>query len=311
MDEKSNYRILEIRNEISFYIDDLAALVANSTLAEGLRSFSEEIMEMSPGFALSLKQVKDLKDLTQRILKQYASHSIGDDAIMDYHYKARIILKGNNNLNGGSKMKGIRLFHGKEIRQQESLAALERQYEEICNQIVSSEEDMARAIRSTKGADPNSQTYRNNERIYNHARDQLKLYNQQETMLRKALDEAGRVKLIEEFKKQQEQIAKNANIVLGNEKELNQILAGAELAVEATSSTLRKAEGFGDSLLSTEADVPSTVSDFGARVAENERRETILENAGLSPEEVEKVMGPITNAFASAVKAAEERDEKL
>ncbi len=305
-ERKENDRILEMRNETSLAVDDLAALVVNSALADDLRRLSEEIMEMNPGFAFTARQARELRDLTRQTLKQYAARAARNETLMDYCSRARTILKGDyNSLNGGVKMGLLNnLLHGKENRQKETLLETERQYREICNRIQNCQEEMSRAIRNSTAVPPNSQAYRNNERAYSRAKEELKLLTQNEAHLSRVLESAGRIELLKQFRELQKDINKKSDVLLGSDKDRGMLEAGAELEREKTRNKLDKLEGFGSSIFDAEEEGPRTNSEFGAAVAERARLDAVLEGAGVAVPEAESSAEP--DSFAAMVNAAKE-----
>ena len=288
-----NEKILRLRNETSLCLDDLVALVINSALALRLREFSDEIMEMTPGFAFSLKQAKALRDLTADTLKQYASHTIRDVDLMNYFSNARAVLKDEQISNGGNKM-GLKdlLFHGKERRQQESMNEVERQYKEICEQILACEETMERCMDAADGHSPDSMVYRNSEREYSRAENELTMLRQQEVNLSKALEVAGRIELVRRFRDREKRIAQSIQSLLGNSADQERALAEIEQATGQIEGKLSETANYGDEVFRKAEEAASssrTDSNFGAKMAARERRKSMAETDG--------------SAFAQAMKA--------
>lgn len=314
MINKDNYKILCLRNKASLCLDDLVALIVNSTIAFDLRLFSGEVMELTPGFTFTLQQAKALKKLTEDTLRQYETHRINDDDLLKYLSEARTIVKGENLKSGGIDMNFVsKLIHRKEIEKQASLDKMEHDYKDICSKILACEENMSRLVEASKGQSPDSSVYRSNERAYNNAKNQLVLLKKQEAVLSKALDEAGRIQLIKDFNKQQKEIARMTGIVLGDEKGLSSILAEAELRNEQISETVERIDGFGSSLLKDIEDslsAPKTDSEFGAKVASSERRHTMLELNGAADEESSAVPAESKSEFASLVSSADDQTKE-
>lgn len=281
MPSNENEKILHLRNTISLCLDDLTALVINSALALILRDFSEEVMQMTPGFAFSLRQAKDLNELTQKTLRQYQTHTIQDGDLMKYVSDARMILKDENLLNGGRTMNLKNLFQGKERKKQESLDQLESSYRSVCDQILACEEKMAQCVEASKGHSPDSMVYRANERAYNDAQNNRALLRKQEAVLSQALDNATRVRLVKEYNDRQKEIERLTGIVLGDEKNLGRLLAEAELRTDKIGETVGKTQNFGSALFEEpEVSAPASVSEFGAKVAASERRDSLLSESG-------------------------------
>lgn len=282
---KNDYAVLLLRNEASLCLDDLTALVTNSTLAFQLRAFSSEIMEMTPGFTFGLKEAKALKKLTADTLRQYQRKEITDVDLMNYVPSANSIIKGETHKNGGDQMSIKDMMHNfinrKDIKKQEAMNKLEQGYREVCEQILELEAEMKRCVAAAKGNAPSSAAYRESERAYNRAESKLKLLKNQEAQLGKVLEEAGRRKLIEQYADEMKAIASNTNLVLGDDAKLSRSVAEAEFNVEKTEATLARNEGIGESLFAAlTEDSPKTNSAFGAAVAADERRDAIFESLG-------------------------------
>ena len=311
MEDKDYKRIVRYRNEASITLDDLVALIRNSTLANDLRLFSDEVMELKPGFAFTLKQAQDLKNLTSQTLKQYKSHVIGDDELMSYHSKAQMILQGKEQMNGGRQM-GIlnKIIHGKEIKRQTKVDDLQQRFSTVRNQIMTCEQEMNRCVKESRGLAPDSMKYRDNERNYVANKNKLILLRKQEEMLQRTLDEVVRRDTIKEFSGTQEAISKAANVVLGDIKETEMFVAGIEVGSEKIRNTLDQSEGLGTNLFEEEeAAAARTDSGFGALVAAEERKQTSMESAGMTQEEIQKIDEEARSEFASIVDAAEKEEK--
>ena len=284
MINKDDYKILQLRNETSLCLDDLVALVVNSTLAYQLRVFSSEVMELTPGFTFNMKQATKLRDMTSKTLKQYKANAIGDVELMNYQSDAHTILKGETLQIGGNQMSFLKnIFQGKKEKMKSAMDKLESDYQDVCSKISACEEKMEQCIRDSRGQRPDSAVYRNNERAYASAKNELALWRKQELQLRKALDEAGRIELVERFAEQEKAIADRIGVVFGDDKKREEKLAKAELQSERIAGITSKVEGFGESLFS-EADEYAnsavTNSEFGAMVAADERRQSMLDGFG-------------------------------
>jgi len=314
MINKDDYRILQLRNETSLCLDDLVALVVNSTLAYQLRAFSGEVMELTPGFTFNMKQATKLRDLTSKTLKQYRANAIGDVELMNYQSDAHTILKGETLQIGGNQMSFLKgIFQGKEDKKKAALDKLERDYQEVCSKISACEEKMELCVRDSSGQRPDSAAYRNNERTYFSAKNELSLLKKQEVQLRKALDEAGRIELVKRFAEQEKQIAQKIGVVFGNDKEREEMLARAELSSERIADTTSKVEGFGSTLFS-EADAyansASTNSEFGAMVAASERRQSMMDSFGAAVARASEEPAAPQSEFAARVAESARRTEE-
>ena len=300
-------RILSLRNQTSMLLDDLVALVTDSALAAELRNFSNEVMEKKPGIAFTMRQARELKEITERALRQYASGAIRDEDLVQLPMKAQTILQGQSLMNGGKQMGLLdKVFHGKEIARKENLDQLERQYRNVCEDILNCEKEMARCVEESRGVSPNSMTYRDHERTYMADERKLQLLQKQEGILRKTLDEAGRMEEILQFEKSMAAIQKATNIVLGGENSFRKAIAKAELNTEKVKGTVERFSELGNELYeSDESETSRTSNSFGAKVAEEERRYNQLENegrAGFGEKEKEEPR----STFASLVEEKED-----
>ena len=305
MYSKDDYKVLELRNETSLYLDDLVALVINSVLANQLREFSGEVMALTPGFTFNYRQAKNLKELTIRKYKQYKAGTITDVDLMNYQTEANAILRGDEVEIGGSQV-GIfdKLLHGKEIKKKEALNRLEQDFRNVMQEIEDCQEKMKRCIAASKGHSPDSAIYRNNERTWRAANNELTLLNQQASMLLKTLGEADRVRIIEKHKDQLKRMNENTVTALGNEQDLIRLQTEAEMESERSKATSTRYENFGASIfeMAVEDQEIRADSEFGAQVAAEERRQTILDFAGVVAEETEVQETAADDAFAAQVK---------
>ncbi len=314
MEDREYNKIIKSRNEASIMLDDLVALIRNSTLANDLRLFSDEVMELKPGFAFTMRQADALKNLTAQTLKQYKSHAISDDELMNYQSKAQLILQGKNQMNGGRQM-GIKdkigeIVHGKEIKKQKKVDELQQRFDNVRNQIVFCEQEMKRCVKESKGLAPDSMKYRDNERTFVANKNKLVLLRKQEEMLQRTLDEVVRRDTIKEFSGAQEEISKAADVVLGNVKETEMFVANIEVGGEKLKYALDQSEGLGTNLFEEEEITSAkTDSGFGTLVAAEERKQTSMESAGMTQEEIDKIDEEAKSEFAAFVDA-EESEEK-
>lgn len=312
MANKDNYRILLLRNEVSLCLDDLVSLVVNSTLASQLRTFSSEVMELTPGFTFNMKKAVNLRDLTRKTLKQYAAHSITDVDLMNYFSEAHNIIKGETLQSGGSHM-GIfdKLLHGKEIKQKENLDKLEREYQDVCNQIAACRERMATCVAQCKGQDPTSRIYRDSERAWSSAKNELTLLEKQEAQLRQGLDTAREMFMIKDYAEKQKEFGKTIGSVLGDSKKSSLYVADAELQTSKIDGQLDSFSGLGDTLfqsMSESTRAPITNSEFGAQVAAEEHRDTLRTQYDL-PVVSQTQAAPARTEFAAQVDAAARTEE--
>ncbi len=311
--KKDLRKIVKCRNEASIILDDLIVLIRNGTLAGALRLFSGQIMELKPGFAFTLKQARALKSLTGKILRQYKAHRIGDEELMDYQSKARMILQGKEQSNGGTKMgitgKFDRLIHRQEIKQQESVDTIQQQYYSLWNQIQTCEQEMNRCVNESKNLAPDSMKYRDNERNYVANKNMLIMLYKQLENLSGFLDEVARRKAIKQMSDIQDIINKATNVVLRNTKDIQRRVANIEVGSDAFKNALEDSREQGADLFRKEVSSPKTDSEFGALVAKEARRQAALENAGMSHEEIEQIDAEAQNEFAALIDAAEKEEK--
>ena len=290
MAKNENEKILSCRNRTSMCLDDLVAQVNNSTLANELRIFSDDVMKLKPGFAFDMKQARELKTATELALKQYIGGAGRDDDLIRYMADARTILQGKNIMNGGRQM-GIldkvkqvadKVLRGNEIKKQQSIDAMEKLYKETCEQILASEKEMERCIRESRGASPDSMIYRNNERAYMNARNKIVMLRKQEGEIRKILDAADRRRMIETYNNVLKMAEKNADILIGDEASFSKMIAEAEVRGESLAKSIESTEMLGAGLFEEGEESPKASNAFDEAMAEDERRRAMMMSAGIS-----------------------------
>lgn len=314
MADRDNERILGYRNQTSILLDDLVALVRDDALAGDLRVFSNDVMELKPGFAFGMKQARELKELTERTLKQYASHTIRDDDLIRYSSEARMVLQGED-LTKGEKHMGLlnktkqtveKMLHGKEIKKQQNIDQMEQMYKETCEQIMTCEQEMTRCVQESRGLSPDSMQYRNNERSYMSAKNKMVLLRKSEAQIRKLLDETDRRKMIEEYNNLLKGAGKIANVVLGDEKSFGEVIASVEVYGEKLSSSVENMSMMGTDLFETdENENDQKDNPFKAEVAAEERRYATMASAGVTEEDLKKTMDTPETEFANLVGSEE------
>jgi len=303
MANTDNERILRLRNESSLYLDDMVALVVNSSLAGDLRQFSAEVMQLTPGFTFTLKKARDLRELTFKTLRQYEAHSIGDIDLMRYRSEAQSVLRGDDIENGGRKMAIMNFFRGRERKAQESLEKLKDELDDVCKRIAASEDIMERSVKAASGQRPDSIIYRSSERDYNNAERDLKMLRREEEQLRVSIDNAEQQM---RAKAHADRVAQTAGLVqsaLATKEDQDKTLATLQRAndlINAANGTAQQYAAEIDETLDEPAVSSRTSSAFGARVAESERLSARMEAAGVTavPEEEPKQE---QSAFARAV----------
>ena len=310
MADKENEKILGYRNQTSMLLDDLVALVRDDTLAGELRVFSSDVMELKPGFAFGLKQAKELKDLTERTLRQYAARAIRDDDLIRYSSEARMVLQGEDLTNGGrhmglldkAKQTADKMLHGKEIKKQQNIDQMEKMYRETCEKIMACEQEMTRCVQESRGLSPDSMKYRNNERSYMNAKNNMILLRKSEAQIRKLLDETDRRKMIEDYNKLLKGAGKIAGDVLGDEKSFSEVIASVEVYGEKLSSSVENMAMMGTDLFEmNEEDNARADNPFKAEVAAEERRYATMASAGVSEDDLKQAAEPQNSEFASLV----------
>ena len=289
MDNGRTDEALVLRNQASLLIDDLVCLVDSSTIAFDLRAFSEEVMELKPGFGFDFSQAKQLKKLAEQTLNDYKRQKISDEQLMNFCGEARMIIRGQSPRNGGKKIMGFfdKILHGKEIEKQESKSKLERRYREVGDQIVANEKIMRQAVADSANLAPNSREYRDNEFAYDKAKQKLTALQKEEKILRKALSDIDNVELVKEYADAVKAIDKNLSAVIGKDDDLDRTITSAEMADENLTKKHSQLSGIGSFILSSdeEEEAPRTNSAFGAEVAAESRRKAMLEEAGAAVSE--------------------------
>lgn len=286
-------RILQLRNQTSLKLDDLAALVVNSALFLDLRFFSEEIMELKPGFAFTLKQAEALKNLTEKVFSQYKKKAVGDSGLMNYLADAKSILRDEAKANGGGQMSFLTdLFHRGEIRKKEEQAKLERDYKALWGEILSCEREMAQCITESKGCAPDSMVYRSNERKYSIAKKKLALLRKQEKQMNDVIEQTTLINLIEEYGKVERELANKTGILFGSDESREKALATAETDENKVNQGISAVRDYGGSLFeSPEEETARPSSEFSAKVAASERRDAMMETSGEAEPEGETAGG--------------------
>lgn len=275
MKNQENYHTLLLRNQTSLILDDLVALVINSALAEQLRTFSGELMDMTPGFTFTLKQAQRLKNEADKTLKGYSRGSITDDDLMIFLSNGKGILRGETLEIGGNNVSLFdKLLHGKEIKKKEALTETQKQYDDVCKQIDDCKATMDRCVAESRHLDPSSPVRRNHARTYDMQKRRLALLGKQEELLRKTLDEAGMLVAIEEHNKFMQETEKRVNVVLGSDaertKKVEEVTARQDLLNERTSRMDLASSSLFETPVSEE---PITDTEFDALVAASEVRE--------------------------------------
>lgn len=305
MAKNDNEKIVSFRNQASILLDDLIALVRDDTLAGNLRVFNNEVMEKKPGsIGFDLKQARELKELTERTLKQYASRAIRDDDLIRYSSEARMILQANKfkppevpNIMGFIK----KLFPDKIARERENLNQLKAQYQEVCQDILACEKEKERCIRESRGASPDSMTYRNNERAFMAAKNKIILLQKTEASLSKMIDEREKAILVMTEAERSKELGKYANLELG-EKDLGKGIATLEVNKEKMEAAAEHASLMTSDLFTADESLGArTDSEFGAAMAADERRRATMMDAGISEGEMDTVESASHSEFASLV----------
>lgn len=274
MKNQENYHTLLLRNQTSLILDDLVALVINSALAEQLRTFSVELMDMTPGFTFTLKQAQRLKNEADKTLKGYSRGSITDDDLMIFLSNSKGILRGETLEIGGNNVSLFdKLLHGKEIKKKEAQEQLEKKYNDICKQILECQDTMTRLVKEGENLDPSSPAFRNNERTYDMQERRLALLSKQEVNLRKGLEEIGQLQLIVEFTRNMKESKKQLDIALGNSAARDEVVAKGEMAQVNFENQNNEYNTSHSSLFeNTQADEPRADSSYSAQVAASRTR---------------------------------------
>ena len=253
MRNKENEVIIQMRNKAALYVDDLVALIRNSTLASEVRAFSKEIMELTPNFAFGHKQAKALLKLARETHKLYLSHEISDDKVLGFCTRAQMMIQQNDMMNGGHRMsiseKLDRIIHGKKYKQETKLIEMKSEYDKVVREIEECKEKMNRCIKNSLNHEPSSITYRNNERDYKAAQNKMTLLKKTANMLVKAIDEAERIRQLQTFSKAAEEIARATNLVLGSDKELDETVTRTDISMENAGKKVNNSTSYGQHCL--------------------------------------------------------------
>lgn len=300
MYNSEDYKTLLLRNEISLRLDDLVTLIKSSSLSYEIRQFSNEVMETEPGFVFKRQQAKMLKKKTDDIYRRYRSRVCNDIELMNYLEGARSILKGEEITSEGSIMSLLNnlknLINSKEIKRQQAAEELKRAYENVCDQIVQCEDGMRRAVQNGTGHSKDSMVYRDSAREYSRCKNKLALLRQQQDQLSAKLQKLNDIENVRVFNQMEETIKKASQSAIGNDAENERILAKAGLYMEQARQDAQYDNMYGQNLYEqAEANaVPQADSEFDAAVAQNERRASIMDAAG-----VEMKSSQIEDEFAS------------
>ena len=303
MAKNDNEKILAFRNQASILLDDLIALVRDDTLAGNLRAFNGEVMEKKPGsIGFDLKQARALKELTEQTLRQYASHTIRDDDLIRYSSEARMILQVNILRKEEKKMSFIKkLFPDKIEKEKENLTQLKAQHQEVLQDILACEKEKERCIRESRGASPDSMTYRNNERAYMAAKNKIILLQKTESSLSKMIDEKEKAIMIRTEAERSKKIDKVVSTPI-NGKGLEQGIATLEVNKEKMDAMVEQAGLMTADIFAEDPSLNTrTDSEFGAAMAADERRRATMMDAGFSESEMEKAENTAHSEFADMV----------
>ena len=293
MKSAEEYKTLLLRNEVSIKLDDLTSLIKSSSLSYEVRQFSNEVMETEPGFVFKLKQAQDLKRRTDEVYKSYRAQTKDDVEVMDYLEVGRRILKGEDMPTGDRRDivsilgKVKELFNSKDIKRQQAIDALKRTYQAVSEEIVQCEDGMKRAIQNGTGHSKDSMVYRDSAREYNRCKNKLTLLRQQQDQLNGKLQKLDDIENVRLFTEMQESINKASQSAIGSETEHERMLAKAGLYMEKAKQDAQYDSTYGRTLYEqAEANaIPQTDSEFDAAVAQNERRVSMMNAAGINQEE--------------------------
>lgn len=315
MRNKENEVIIQMRNKAALYVDDLVSLIRNSTLASEVRAFSKEIMELTPNFAFGHKQAKALLKLACETQKLYSLHEISDDKVLEFCTKARMMVQQNDMMNGGQRMsmyeKIDRIIHGKKYKQETKLIEMKSEYDKVIREIEECKEKMSRCVKNSLNHEPSSITYRENERDYKAAENKMTLLKKTANMLVKAIDEAERIKQLKRFSEAAEEIARATSFVLGPDKELDETVTKTDINIEHTDKKIDSSTSYGRHLFEDiEEERAMTDSDFGAKVAEAERRKATIENAGVSISDLDTQESDVNTESDFDIKVKALKDNK-
>ena len=302
-------KILHLRNEISLYVDDLAAQVVNSSLAFNIRRFSDEIMELKPGFTFDLKQAKALREQTLKTVKQYVAKAIDDNALIEYLSDAQSILKGEIGHGGGTSM-GIldKWLHNDDYKVKqltEVIKKQERDFKKVCEEIQAYDAEMKRCIEASRTCAPDSWEYRNNERKYNGAKEGKVLKKREAENINKALTQSVRELQLIQHKMATEEEAKNTPPVSSDDLEkIIATISGNQETLDDVAGT--KADIIGGIMQETETETRPD-SEFARMVAAEQRRQDTMELSGLDIPKKEENFNP-RSEFDRLVNDANDKD---
>ena len=308
MTEKEREKTLLFRNRASMHLDDLVALVRDDALADDLRAFSREVVEKTPGVGFELKQARELEELTEEALKQYAARRIRDDELIRYYSEARMTLKVSKLTDGGNKVSLIRkVFPDKMQKEQERLDKLKEEHRDICDEIQALEREKERCIRESRGLAQDSMVYRSNERAYMLARAKINNLEKTEAGLSRMIDETEKELMVMKEAERSKKIGKVVGDPKISEKELGKNIATWEYNQEKINNAAEKfGEMTGDMFAKDESLSRSGVSAFGEAMAADELRMAKLRNAGITESDMEeKEDETLKSEFANLVDAEE------
>ncbi len=304
MYSKDDYKILELRNATSLCLDDLVALVINSALANDIRELSGKVMGMTPGFTFDHRRAKNLRELTIKNYKRYKDKEITDVDLMNYKREADAILRGDEAQIGGKKMKFFADL-GKDslTKQREAVANLERNYRKVSAEIDRCKEKMKRCVAESKGHAPESAIYRDNELTWKIENKRLTMLNKDANDLSRTLEEAKSMLLLLERDEEVKTRNRQMNAAFGDPNKISKVKARYEEEELRRKATLEVYGSVSNSVFSdmAETEEVQTDSEFGAQVAAEERRQTILDFAGVVEEETEVQETAANDAFAAQV----------
>ena len=201
------------------------------------------------------------------------------------------------------------IFSRKEEKRQEAFNQLKLNMNEINNQISACEDEMTRCVESSKGLSRDSAKYRDNERAYVNAKNKLILLRKQQQQLEKLLDQAEKQQMITDHSKWMEGIGHTADVVLGSGEDAIRRAAEAEERGKLFGEKMEQFSGLGDSLFEepvSEGHIAD--SEFGAQVTSAERRQSLLESAGVqdafqqAAESVKSELDSLVSGSASETK---------
>ena len=203
-----------------------------------------------------------------------------------------------------------KVFNRKDEKAKVSQSTMERKYREIKHAIETYEEEKARCVKEAAKYAPDSFQYKDCERAYKKASDQLVLKYQELQSYVGLLDAADRQLLIQEHGKtiaELEQLAKN---VLPDQNEMEKINEKTKLKEEKLQSQLSALQDISSSIFDQE--IPQTVradTGFSQAVAQEQRHNAQLQMAGIESSEIEPAAQKTPSAFDQAVSAQKQAPE--